>query len=102
MLVDGDVGDALDVGARQPDLRVAPAVVCGLVAAAVPREVVDFDEETVVGQPEIGMDDHPVADVHGMLARERREAASTHGPLEAQLMVRPHRSPPAVGSLAVA
>ena len=56
VVVDGDVGDPLDVesGAR-PDLQVTLTVVGRLESPAVPGEVVDLDEESVRRDAEIGV-----------------------------------------------
>ena len=84
VVVDGDVGDPLDVesGAR-PHLQVAPSVVGRFESSAVPGEVVDLDEESVRGDAEVGVHHRSGCNLHRVLTRERRKPAGTHRPFQA-------------------
>jgi hypothetical protein len=81
--IDGDIGDPLDVVTECLDLQVALAVVVGRQSPAVPREVIDLDEESQFRDPEVGVDQAAGGDLQRALPCERGKAASAEGALEA-------------------
>ena len=95
VVVDGDVGDPLDVesGAR-PDLQVTPPVVGASSRPPCQERWSTSTKKPSSGMPRSGWTTTPGAISHGMLARQRRKASGTHRPLQAQLVVGIDRSSP--------